>query len=103
MSQSSKLILRICAMAVAGWLLAFTVSFIFADAALVLLLPVLILGPPVLFCVLTYALVRALRDLARQPELRTPANIAVALAGLIGLLAGAWWWYVGMSQHNAAL
>jgi hypothetical protein len=79
------------------------VSFIFGDAALALLLRVLILGPPVLFCVLAYAVVRAVRDLARQPEFRTPANIAVAVAGLIGLLAGAWWWYVGMSQHNAAL
>ena len=103
MSQSSRLILRIYAVAIAGWLLAFTVSFIFADAALVLVLPVLILGPPVLFCVLTYALVRAVRDFARQPEFRTPANVVVALAGLIGLLAGAWWWYVGMSQRNAAL
>ena len=103
MSQSSKLILRLCVAAIAGWLLAFIVSFIFADAALVLLLPVLILGPPILFCVLAYAVVRAVRDLVRQPELRIPANIAVALAGLISLLAGAWWWYVGMSQHNAAL
>ena len=103
MSQSSKLILRVCVVAIAGWLLAFIVSFIFADAALVALLPVLILGPPILFCVLAYAVVRAVRDLVRQPELRIPANITVALAGLIGLLAGAWWWYVGMSQHNAAL
>src|SRR5256886_12487028 len=78
MSQSSKLILRVCVVAIAGWLLAFIVSFIFADAALVLVLPVLILGPPILFCVLAYAVVRAVRDLVRQPELRIPANIAVA-------------------------
>ncbi len=103
MSHSSKLIVRVCAVAIAGWLLLFMLSLIFADAALVLLIPALILGPPVLFCVLAYALVRAVRDLVRHPEFRTPGNIAVALAGLIGLLAGAWWWYVGASQHNAAL
>ena len=102
MSRSSKLILRVCSIAIAGWLLMFIATYIAADAGL-LLLPILMLGPPVLFCVLAYAVARAARDLVREPELRTPANIVVALAGFIGLVAGAWWWYLGMSQHNAAL
>jgi F0F1-type ATP synthase membrane subunit c/vacuolar-type H+-ATPase subunit K len=100
-SRSSQLILRVCLVAVAGWLLVFLATYIAADAGLVLL-PVLLLGPPVLACVLAYAVARAARDLLRQPELRTPVNIVVALVGAIALLAGAWWWYLGMSQHNAA-
>ena len=56
-------------------------------------LPFLILGPPVLFCVLAAAVIRATRDLVLQAELRTLPNIVVAIAGLIGLVAAVWWWW----------
>src|SRR2546427_1305888 len=73
MSRSSKLILGVCIVAIAGWLLAFIVTHIAPDAGLVVL-PFLILGPPVLFCVLAAAVIRATRDLLLQPELRTLPN-----------------------------
>ena len=92
MSRSSKLILGVCIVAIAGWLLAFIVTHIAPDAGLVVL-PFLILGPPVLFCVLAAAVIRATRDLVLQAELRTLPNIVVAIAGLIGLVAAVWWWW----------
>jgi hypothetical protein len=93
MPASVKLILGACAVAILGLLVG-----------VLLFLPVLILGPPVLFLVLAYAVVRALRDLRQQPALRTPMNVSVALLGLISLLLGGWLWYWSMFQQgNAAL
>ena len=61
-----------------------------------LMLPLLVvdvLAPPILMLVLAYAIARAVRDLFRQPELRTAANVGPAVVGLIGLAFGAWVWY----------
>jgi len=53
-------------------------------------------APPLVFLMLAYALVLAVVDLVRSPALRTPVNIGVAFLGLMGLVLGAWRWYVEM-------
>ena len=49
---------------------------------------------------LIYAVVRAMRDLVRQPDLRTATNIAIAVAGWIGLGLVVWWWYWSFASHH---
>ena len=102
MSKPTQIILGVYALAIGSWLLMFAFSLV-AGGLPLLLVPFLILGPPVLFLVLAYALVRATRDLLREPEFRTFTNIGVAFAGLVGLVLAAWSWYSSVSQHNAAL
>ena len=103
MPQSIKLILGLCLAGVILWLLLFALSAVGAWGALIILVPLLLIGAPILFFGLAYALVRAVRDLIRHPEVRTLPNIVIALAGAIFLVVGALSWFSSSFQHNAAL
>ena len=105
MSSPTKLILRVYLVAIAGWLL----HVLLTRAALAIvargggelsLLPLFLIvdvvAPPVLLLVLAYAVVRAWRDLVRQPDLRIATNIGMASAGAVGLVLGAWTWYLNV-------
>ena len=54
--------------------------------------------PPVLFFFLACVLVWAVSDLVRFVDRRTPLKIGLAVAGLIGWVLGAWWWYVNVAS-----
>ena len=103
MPQSMKLILGLCFAGAIAWLLLFALSAFGAGDLLLVLIPFVVLGAPLLFLGLAYALVRGVHDLIRHPEHRTLANIAIAFSGLIVLVVGAISWFSSAFQHDAAL
>jgi Trk-type K+ transport system membrane component len=100
---SIKLILGLCIGGAVGWFLLFGLSAVGAWDALLVLVPFVLIGAPILLLGLAYALVRAVHDLIRHPEVRTLANIVVTVSGVIFLVVAAIAWFSSASQHNAAL
>ena len=106
-ARPTKLITIVHALAIADVVLHFlitTAAGAIADrggSELALVLPLLIVDgvvPPVLMLILVYALVRALADLRRLPERRTPLNVGTTMLGVVTLPIGVGLWYDRMAS-----
>jgi hypothetical protein len=87
MSDATKLIVAVYGGAVASSLIVFGLRSMGSQFLLIVFVPLSFLF---LMGALVYALTLAARGLFRDPNMRTPANIGAAVAGLIGLGAGGW-------------
>jgi hypothetical protein len=96
MSILSKAILGLCAVGFAAWFVVVVEPNVIPPQAGLFLWITAVWVPPVFFLLLAWALVLAVTDLVRVPDVRTPINIGAAVVGLSGLILGAWRWYAEM-------
>lgn len=107
MTGASRLVVRVCLVGIAVWLLH--IMLMLAGNALVargygemtllpLALLVSVVTPPILILLLVYAIARAVRDLLRSPELRSEVNIGITIVGSVALALGAWAWYIRIGR-----
>jgi len=87
MSNARKLIFSVYGGAIVSSLIVLGLRRIGSQFLLFAFLPLSFLF---LMGALVYALTLAARDLFRRSDVRTPANIGAAVAGLIGVGAGGW-------------